>query len=99
MADRFNNLTSSDIDILSRFRTRTIPTLETSNTRGLYQAEILTLTGQVCDLPLPHNARSRLPDSNVTVGASQHPFLMHLALGFTLMHDRHLISSPPRPPS
>lgn len=24
---------------------------------------------------------------------------MHIALGFTLMHDRHLISSPPRPPS
>ncbi|KAI7777234.1 hypothetical protein LA080_003899 [Diaporthe eres] len=24
---------------------------------------------------------------------------MHLALGFTLMHDRHLISSPPRPAS
>lgn len=24
---------------------------------------------------------------------------MHIALGFTLMHDRHLVSSPPRPPS
>jgi hypothetical protein len=29
----------------------------------------------------------------------KHPFLMHIALGFTLMHDRHLISSPPHPPS
>lgn len=32
-------------------------------------------------------------------GALEHTFLMHIALGFTLMHDRHLISSPPRPPS
>lgn len=24
---------------------------------------------------------------------------MHIALGFTLMHDRHLVSSPPHPPS
>lgn len=92
----FDNLASSDIDILSRFHTRTIPTLELSHTRGLYQAEILSLTGQVCE---PPHVRSRVLDSNVTVGASQHPFLMHIALGFTLMHDRHLISSPPRPPS
>lgn len=66
-ADPFDNLTSSDIDILSRFHTRTIPTLETSNTRGLYQAEILTLTGQVRDKP--PNARLRLLDFNVTAGA------------------------------
>lgn len=52
-ADPFDNLTSSDVDILSRFHIRAIPTLETSNTRGLYQAEILTLTGQVCDPPPP----------------------------------------------
>lgn len=97
-ADPFDDLTSGDIDILSRFHTRTIPTLETSSTHGLYQAEILALTGQVCDPPPPH-ARLRLPGSNVTAGASQHVFLMHLALGFTLMHDRHLVSSPPRPPS
>lgn len=35
----------------------------------------------------------------MNAGASQHDFLMHIALGFTLMHDRHLISSPPHPPS
>lgn len=52
-AEPFDDLTSGDIDILSRFHTRTIPTLETSNTHGLYQAEILALTGQVCDLPPP----------------------------------------------
>lgn len=52
-ADPFDDLTSGDIDILSRFHTRTIPTLETSNTHGLYQAEILALTGQVCKPPPP----------------------------------------------
>ncbi|KAH8666542.1 hypothetical protein BX600DRAFT_549606 [Xylariales sp. PMI_506] len=70
----FDYLTINDIDVLSRFQTRTIPTLETPHIRGLYQTEIITLAGQ-------------------------HPFLMHIALGFTLMHDRHLVSSPPRPPS
>ncbi|CAH0051382.1 unnamed protein product [Clonostachys solani] len=31
--------------------------------------------------------------------ACLHPFLMHVALGITLAHDRHLESSPPVPPS
>lgn len=49
----FDHLTSNDIDILSRFQTRTVPTLETPHTRGLYQTEILILAGQVCNPSTP----------------------------------------------
>ncbi|KAH8886512.1 hypothetical protein GQ53DRAFT_844797 [Thozetella sp. PMI_491] len=31
--------------------------------------------------------------------ACMHPFLMHLAISLTMMHDRHLLSSQPPPPS
>lgn len=50
-AHPFDHLTSNDIDILSRFQARTVPTIETPHTRGLYQTEILTLAGQVCNHP------------------------------------------------
>lgn len=70
-ADRIDHLTSNDIDILSRFQTRTIPTLETPETRGLYQTEILTLAGQVCN---PSHAHSALSDANIAAGGCSTPF-------------------------
>lgn len=60
---QFDHLTSGDIDVLSRFQTRTIPTLETPHTRGLYQTEILILAGQVCNISSQASTQGCQPPS------------------------------------
>ena len=70
-----------DLELLRRFHTRTLLTLGPAQSRHIYQNAYIKLTYSVRHI---HSYLSSATD------VDQHPFLLHIVLTLTLMHDRHL---------
>ena len=85
------SFTESDMEVMTRFQTRTVSTVGTKESASTYRDCIAHLAYSV-SRPLT-NTNYRVSPNRTNVSHIQHPFLMHMVLSLTLMHDAHLATS------
>lgn len=82
----------SDMEIVSRFQTRTVSTIGSKEASATYRGCITHLAFTVSQPPFLIPTHPSHHGVQLTI--PQYPFLMHMVLSLTLLHDAHLTTSP-----